>query len=101
MKIIKTQCLQLINVSNNNYKFYNLSLTDSATLITRFGRIGTGGRTLQKQYENILEAELAFSKTISKKLNKGYKSVDKKNRLKAEKQDIDRRNFLEEFTSII
>ena len=104
MPIIQTKCLELINPENNNYKFYNLSLTDDAVIIIRYGRIGTNGRVIEKSYSTQSEAELEFAKTTTKKMVKGYKSNNEAAELPENQETMNSKNknlFLEEFPPMI
>ena len=55
-------------------KFWEIDLT-GPTLTTGFGKIGTLGRTSEKEYENAPLAEKEYDKLISEKTKKGYVEV--------------------------
>ena len=55
-------------------KFWEIDLA-GLTLTTGFGKIGTSGRTSEKEYENALLAEKEYDKLISEKTKKGYVEV--------------------------
>lgn len=63
-------------VSNYHYKFWEAELLeDSATLIVRWGRIGTTGQSKTYQFALYTLASLEFHKKVAEKRRKGYIEV--------------------------
>jgi len=61
-------------IAGTSAKFWEIQREGASTTI-RYGRIGTNGRTLTKQYPDEVEAMLAYDKAVAGKLAKGYQRV--------------------------
>jgi len=71
MAIVKEKMLIQVNATNNNNKFYHVTLSDTGQVAKRYGRVGTDGVT---NYENT--GEYGFNKVIKAKISKGYKETN-------------------------
>lgn len=96
MAIFKTEQLQLIDDRVNSRKFYNLSLNSEATILIRYGRIGTNGSSMAKPFNSQALAENEFDKLLRQKLGKGYTRTDA-----VAKIEPNNNNYLEESPSLI
>jgi predicted DNA-binding WGR domain protein len=61
-------------VEDGSSKFWEVKL-DGAAYIVRYGRIGTAGQTLTKQFTDEATARREMEKVRAKKVEKGYRSV--------------------------
>lgn len=71
MAIVKEKMLIQVNATNNNNKFYHVTLSDTGQVAKRYGRVGTDGVT---NYENT--GESGFNKVVAGKVRKGYKETN-------------------------
>jgi predicted DNA-binding WGR domain protein len=58
-------------VEGNSSKFYEVQI-DGTTVTVRYGRIGTDGQTLTKEFTDAGKAQAHADKLIAQKLAKGY-----------------------------
>lgn len=72
MNIIQTRYFELSNANTGEHKFYELTLNDDGTLISRYGRIGANGQTKTQHFDSVEAMLKAADKTTAEKLNKGY-----------------------------
>ena len=63
--------LELSDAASGSHKFYEVTV-EGATVITRFGRIGTNGQIKSENYPSATDALEAVEKKIAGKLHKGY-----------------------------
>lgn len=69
-----------INQNADSNKFWNIELNQS-NIIIRFGKIGTEGRELIKEFSSIEFCNFEFEKLIKDKLNKGYTEIEKNEKI--------------------
>jgi predicted DNA-binding WGR domain protein len=62
--------------ARNLARFYNVDIQPTLfgdwAVVRRWGRIGTHGRTQQDWFSSLSEAETAHSRTVARKLLRGY-----------------------------
>ena len=62
--------------ARNLARFYNVDIHPTLfgdwAVVCRWGRIGTHGRTRQDWFSSLPEAETAHSRTVKRKLRRGY-----------------------------
>lgn len=72
--------LQRINPGTNIARFYSINLAPTlfgeVTVLRRWGRIGTHGRTGIETWPNTMEAEAAANCTLRQILRRGYGPAD-------------------------
>lgn len=68
-------------ISDKSGKFWEVSVTGKK-MITRYGKLGTDGQTIVKEFSSKLEAEAAAEKASAEKVKKGY-TEPKANKLKS------------------
>lgn len=68
-------------VEGNSKKFWNIKLEGSSHAV-QYGRIGTTGRSLTKDFDDRAAAKKSFDKLIDQKVGKGYRESAKKSRAK-------------------
>ena len=67
----KEDSVQLIFQQGNSNKFWNASLNGNKLLI-HYGRIGTNGQQLTKEFESDSKAKREMERLVSQKIGKGY-----------------------------
>jgi predicted DNA-binding WGR domain protein len=72
MSIMQTRYFELSNPTTGEHKFYELTLHDNGTLLSRYGRIGAHGQSKTQHFASLEAMLSAFEKTTAEKLNKGY-----------------------------
>ncbi|AAN56445.1 WGR domain-containing protein [Shewanella oneidensis MR-1] len=72
MDILQTRYFELSNPTTGEHKFYELTLHEDGTLISRYGRIGANGQNKTQQFNSVEAMLKAADKTTAEKLNKGY-----------------------------
>jgi formylglycine-generating enzyme required for sulfatase activity/predicted DNA-binding WGR domain protein len=68
------QSRELVFSDGKSNKFWNIELNGSSYTIT-FGRVGTSGKSQEKNFDSADAAEKAFEKLVAEKLKKGYRSA--------------------------
>jgi predicted DNA-binding WGR domain protein len=70
--LIKVIYLENIDELNNHHKFYEITTTPDNQVITRWGRIGTKGRTQVRTFASKWAASETRTQILRNKLTKGY-----------------------------
>ncbi|MBE9609914.1 DUF6630 family protein [Chitinilyticum piscinae] len=72
MSILQKRYFELSSAETGEHKFYELTLNDDGTLISRYGRIGANGQSKTQHFDSIEAMLKVADKTTAEKLNKGY-----------------------------
>lgn len=62
---------ELVFSDGSSHKFWNILLEGNSHTVT-FGRVGTGGQSKVKEFDDDEEAKKSFDKLVTQKLKKGY-----------------------------
>jgi predicted DNA-binding WGR domain protein len=62
-------------IEGSSSKFWEIS-QDNLVVVVRYGRIGTQGQTLQKNFDTLPRATREVEKLTAEKLKKGYKEIE-------------------------
>jgi predicted DNA-binding WGR domain protein len=68
------QCFEFNNPSINANKFWNVNIQGDSVEF-KWGRIGTAGQSIEKEFSSVVEARTAAFKKINEKTREGYKQV--------------------------